>query len=158
MSQTINTITLKDYRTGKYYAMQIIDEKYREFALSKLQEKMDYEYFESLHAKERIAKKIIPLDFTCPFCIEKTEITSRKEKIITGFFIFISTRLIDIFKCKKCDKEFTEDKLDSKKEIIKRENNVITNFENWKDAKREGKNPPEFASLDKMDEILITSF
>jgi len=158
MSTTTNTIILKDERTDKTYAMQICDESGREYAMDKLKEKMDYDYFKSLPAEQRINKIVKPLDFTCPHCIEKTEVSSRKEKMTSGFLIFFSTRLIDIFKCKKCGNEFTSDHLSSIKERVTRENNVITNFENWKDAKREGKNPPEFHSLDKVDEVIISSF
>jgi len=152
---TLNIISLKDDRTGKTYAMQVYDESKRDYAMGKLQEKMDYEYFESLPAEQRINKKVISLDFTCPFCVEKTEVTSRKEKITSGFLFFFNTRLFDIFKCSKCQNEFTADKLNWKQDEVRRNNNVMTNFENWKDAKREGKNPPEFISLDRVDEIII---
>lgn len=157
MNATNNQIFTKDERTGKSYGVSIFDEKHREYALKKLEERMDYDYFESLPAEQRTAQKVISLDFTCPFCKEKTEVSSRKEKITTGFLFFISTRLIDIFKCHKCDKEFTQETLDNVRESVWRQNNIITNFENWKDAKRDGKNPPEFASLDKVDEVIINS-
>jgi len=155
MVEAINTIILKDERTGRTYAVQANSE-HREHAIKKLQEKMDYDYFESLSAEQRISKKIIDLDFTCPFCVEKTEVSSRKEKIVSGFLFFINTRLVDIVKCHRCNNEFTEQKLEFKKDEIRRQNNVITNFENWKDAKREGKNPPEFMSLEKVDEAIIS--
>ncbi len=154
--ETRNIIKLKDDRTGITYAVQANFE-HREHAIKKLQEKMDYDYFESLPAKERAEKKKKPTDITCPFCLAKTEVSSRKEKIIAGFFIFINTRLVDIFKCSKCQNEFMAEKLNWVKDEIRRENNVIENFENWKDAKREGKNPPEFISLDKVDELVISS-
>lgn len=154
---TLNIVSLKDDRTGKTYVMQVYDESKRDYAMGKLQEKMDYEYFESLPAEQRINKKVISLDFTCPFCVEKTEVTSRKEKITSGFLLFFNTRLVDIFKCSKCQNEFTTDKLNWKQDEVRRNNNVITDFENWKDAKREGKNPPEFVSLDRVDEVIISS-
>lgn len=156
MGTSSTTITLKDERTGRIYAMQVYDENKRDYSIGKLKEKMDYEYFESLPAEERINQKVISLDFTCPFCIEKTEVSSRKEKIISGFLFFIRTDIIDIFKCQKCQNEFTNEKLKYKKDEIRRKNNVINNFENWKDAKRDGKNPPGFMSLDKIDEVIIS--
>lgn len=155
---TQSQINLKDERTGKTYCVGVYDEKQRKYAMDKLVEKMDYDYFEGLPAEQRINKKKIPTDFTCPFCKEKTEVSSRKEKIVSWFLFFSSTRLIDIFKCHKCNREFTQDRLDAEIENVWRQNNVIINFENWKDAKRDGKNPPEFMSLDKVDEVIISSF
>ena len=155
---TSDIITIKDERTNKNYSLNICDEKYREYVLTKLKEKMDYDWFESLPAIQRINKKVKSLNFTCPHCTEMTEVNSRKEKIVNGFLFFISTTIIDVFKCCKCGKEFTEREICSKKEEVRRQNNVITNFENWKDAKKDGKNPPEFASFDKVDEVIINSF
>lgn len=155
---TNNLIKLKDERTGRYYAMKFYNNDTKEHAFKALQERMDYDYFESLPAEQRIKKQITSLDFTCPFCIEKTEIISRKEKVSSGFLFFFTTNFIDIFKCKKCNNDFFSDKLDYKIEEIRRINNVITNFENWKDAKKNGKNPPEFHSLDKVDELIISDF
>ncbi len=157
METTPNIIKVKDERTGKTYAT-VWQFNNQDYALKKLKERMDYDYLESLCVKDRISKKIKDLDFNCPFCLEKTEVSSRKEKITNGFFLFIHTHLIDIFSCHRCGNEFTNDKLSSKKDEIRRGNNVITNFENWKEAKREGKNPPEFISLDKVDEVIISSF
>lgn len=155
--ETNGIIQLKDKRTGKTYCCSIYNQDKKEFAIKKLQEKMDYDWFESLPAKDRVEKKKHNLDFTCPFCLKKTKITSRKEKITSGFLFFISTTIVDIFKCQECDKEFREYELDSKKGNFMRENIIMENFENWKDAKRDGKNPPEFASIDRIDEVIISS-
>lgn len=158
MAKTFPHIILKDDRTGKTYAMQIEDERVRDYALTKIRERMDYDYIESLPAKERAEKKKISLDFNCPFCKSKSKVSLRKEKVVTGFFIFISTRIVDIYKCQDCDKEFMKDELDSLKRDINSQNIIIENFENWKDAKRDGKNPPEFGSIDRIDEVIISSF
>lgn len=154
----VSFIQLRDDRTGRQYAVNVFSEEHKDFALKKLQEKMDYDYIESLPAKSRAEKKKHSLDFTCPFCREKTEISSRKEKIVSGFLFFINTEVIDIYKCRKCEKEFKQQELYIEKERTRRNNNIIENFENWKDAKRQGKNPPEFISLDKVDEVIISSF
>ena len=156
--ENANIITMKDDRTGKNYVVNVYDEKHRDYAMGKLKERMDYDWFESLPAKDRAEKKKHNLDFTCPFCLEKTKISSRKEKIISGFLIFIHTTIIDIFKCEKCNREFRDYELEGKIGNFRRENIIIENFENWKDAKRDGKNPPEFCSLDKIDEVIISSF
>ena len=158
MSQSIPTIRIKDDRTGISYAMNVYDPRMKEAGFNQLQQRMDYDYFESLPAEIRANKKKHDLDFNCPKCKQKSEVSSRKEKIMSGFLFFIYTRLVDIFKCESCNKEFFAEDLQNEKNYLKRDNYVIENFENWKQAKKEGKNPPEFYSIDKVDQILITNF
>jgi DNA-directed RNA polymerase subunit RPC12/RpoP len=119
---------------------------------------MDYDYFKTLSPKERAKKKKHSLNFTCPYCLTKENVTSRKQKLTSGFLFWTEDYLVDIFKCGRCGKEFSEDELQREINRFKRENYIIENFENWRDAKKKGENPPEFYSLDKADEMIITDF
>lgn len=150
-------ITEIDERTGKQYSLAICDPSFQEKAVSQLKKRMDYDYFESLPAKERAKQKITPTDFTCPHCKQKSRVTSRKEKVTVGFIFFVRTYFVDIFTC-ECGREFKQEELDRERFYTERNNKVIQNFESWKDAKRDGLNPPEFASLDKVDKFIISDW
>lgn len=157
MAHTRTFIKETDKRTGKTYKLFISDPSLYEHAIAEMKRRMDYDYLESLPAKERAMQKITPTDFTCPHCKQKTKVTSRKEKVTEGF-LFVRTYFVDIFMC-ECGREFKQEELNIERFNVERNNKVIQNFESWKDAKRDGLNyPPEFASLDKMDELLISDW
>ena len=152
-------IKLEDHRTNKSYMVAVFDEEAKDHALKMLRERVDYDYFESLPAEQRAnTNKKFNLDFNCPNCLKDTEISSRKETLTTGFLFFFSTRLIDVFKCSACNKEFFDTDLRDKKAHLATQNIVIENFENWKQAKKEGKTPPEFYKIDRIDQVIISSF
>ena len=154
MSTANIILRLKDDRTGISYAMSTTPE-FRDHSLSELKKKMDFDYIESLPVEKRVELKKTSTDFNCPFCLKITKVSSRKEKIISGFFIFMNTTLIDIFKCSECNNEFREEELLSKKKSISEQNSVIEGFEKWKEDKKLGKNPPEFMPLDCISNTII---
>jgi hypothetical protein len=150
-----NTQSITDERTGKTYIVHVSDPAFTIESLEKLKERADFDYIESLPADKRADRKVKPTDFTCPHCMGSHEVSSRKEKISSGFLFFWSTHLIDIYKC-PCGREFKEEELRRKRFDVERSNTVVRNFERWRDMKAKGLNPPEFMSLDKVDKYLIT--
>ena len=146
----IPILKLKDDRTGLSYFVAIHDLKFKEKALEKLQQKMDHDYFERLPVEERVKRKKIDTDFTCPFCKEKTQISSRKDKATYGF-LFVRTEIFNVFKCHKCNKEFLETELQREKKNTYLQNKIIERFE------REKQNPtPNYISPLTIDKFIIT--
>ena len=134
MAYATEILRYKDKRTGISYASNF-DGQFKEEALKIMMEKAEYDYVMSLPAEERAKLKHIDEDFKCPFCHSKKEPTSRKEKVTSGFLFFFSTRIIDIFKCQECDREFEGYQLDNEISYIKQRNYQNLAYEKFRDGK-----------------------
>ena|SRR3990167_3060899 len=135
MAETINNIiTHKDRRTGKNYACRYSGE-HKDIVLKNMMDKAEYDYVQSLPAEKRAELKHQDTDFKCPFCHSKKEPTMRIETVVSGFLIFFSTRLVDIYKCRDCDKEFQAYQLHNEIKCMKDVNYQNECFEKFRDGK-----------------------
>jgi DNA-directed RNA polymerase subunit RPC12/RpoP len=88
---------------------------------AKILAKAEYEYQMSLPPEKRAKKQ--SSDFACPYCKTKTKPTVIKKVITECFFIlFKKSYLVNIYKCVKCESEFTEEDLIVEKKKVDKNN------------------------------------
>lgn len=131
MTTVTNTIKRHDPVTGKTFVAQFNGRNKTE-VLGEMNAVMEYHRQQTLPPERRaIANQ--PVDFKCPFCKTHKEPTSRKEKIVSGI-IFVTTTLIDVFKCSKCQREYTFEKLEQERESVQQQNFIAKQVERVKDG------------------------
>jgi DNA-directed RNA polymerase subunit RPC12/RpoP len=142
-----NCLIAKDTRTNfaakvkfEKEAIKIYGEEYRNSVIGNLIHKLEEKYNKSLPIEERKGTNT-PTDFTCPYCLtkDKPEII-KKPRIGTyraGIWYarseYINVDLQNVYKCKVCKNQFTQDELNNKRFEVDKTNKRVMLFEQLED-------------------------
>lgn len=142
-----NSLTIKDTRTNLVVkqeldkkAIKIYGEEYKNSLIGHSIHTLEKKYNKSLPIKERKGTNT-PTDFTCPHCFTKDNPEIIKKPKIgryrTGIWYarreYTDVDLQNVYKCRVCKNEFTQDELDNKKFEVDKTNKRVILFEQLED-------------------------
>lgn len=142
-----NSLTIKDTRTNLVVkqeldkeAIKIYGEEYRNSLIGDLIYTLEKKYNKSLPIEKRKGTNT-PTDFTCPHCLSKDKVEIIKKPRIgtyrAGIWYarseYINVDLQNVYKCRVCKNQFTQDELNNKKFEVDKTNKRVILFEQLED-------------------------
>lgn len=142
-----NSLTIKDTRTNLVVkqeldkeAIKIYGEEYKNSVIGHFIHTLEKKYNKSLPIEKRKGTNT-PTDFTCPHCftkdnpeiIKKPRIGTYRAGIWYARSEYINVDLQNVYKCRVCKNQFTQDELNNKKFEVDKTNKRVMLFEQLED-------------------------